>query len=88
MQEFKPGEDNKAGWIKFREALRVTQHWIKPLTDKSISNRHGELKALSGEERVFLMKRSWTLVYRFVRLRSLNAAGLPDSDFPVLNAPN
>jgi hypothetical protein len=87
MQEFKlPGEDSKATWPRFREALRVTQHWIKPLTDKSISNRHGELKTLSGNERVFLMSRSWMLVYRFARLRLLRTASLPESDFPLLNA--
>lgn len=87
MQEFKqPGEDNKAAWPKLREALRVTQGWIKPLTDKSVSNRHGDLTALSGEERVSLMKRLWTLVYRFVRLKSLGITHLPESEFPLLDA--
>ncbi len=81
-----PGEDNKAAWAKIRKALRVSQGWIKPTTDKSISNRHGEMAALSGNERVFLMARSSTLVYRLVRLRSFNPTQLPDSDFPLLDA--
>jgi hypothetical protein len=87
MQEFKQaGDDNKAAWPKFRAALLVTQTWIKPLTDKSISNRHGEMTGLSGNERVSLMKQAWTLVYRYARLKLLNATKLPDSDFPLLDA--
>jgi hypothetical protein len=86
MQEFKQqGEDNKAAWPRFRDALRVSKEWIKPLTDTSIGNRHGELKSLSGQERVFLMTRAWTLVYRFVRLKSLNIAQLPVSEFRLLD---
>ena len=86
MQEFKqPGEtESKDAWPRFREALQVTQEWITPLTDSSISNRHGELKALSGEERVFLMKRSWTLLYRFVCLKLCGAPLLPTTEFPLL----
>jgi len=85
MQEFKqPGEESKTAWPKFREALHVSQAWIEPLTDKSISNRHGELKGLSGKERVFLMKRAWTLVYRFARLKLRKGSTLPLSEFPLL----
>ena len=87
MQEFKQSGnmDNKEGWQRLRGALQVTQNWIKPLTDNSISNRHGELKGLSGQQRVFLMKRAWTLVYRFVCLRLQKEAALPASQFPVLD---
>ncbi len=86
MQEFKqPGEiESRKSWPRFREALQVTQDWIKPLTDKSTSNRHGELGAISGKERVFLMKRSWILVYRFVCLKLLGARSLPVAEFPLL----
>jgi hypothetical protein len=86
MQEFKqPGEESKVAWPKLRDALQVTQAWIKPLTDNSLSNRHGELKGLSGNERSFLMKRAWMLVYRFARLKLLNVAKLPNSEFPLFD---
>jgi hypothetical protein len=65
--------------------LQVTQRWIKPLTDHSVSNRHGELKGLSGQERVFLLQRAWTLVYRFACVRLRGVAALPLSEFPMLD---
>jgi hypothetical protein len=86
MQDFKqPGEESKLAWPKLREALQVTQDWIQPLTESSMFNRHGELKGVSGSERTFLMKRAWTIVYRFARLKLLNVAKLPNPEFPVLD---
>jgi len=80
-----PGEtDNKKAWPRFREAVQVTQEWIKPLTDSSISNRHGEFKGLSGKDRVLLMKRSWTLLYRFACLKLRDVRALPVTEFPLL----
>jgi hypothetical protein len=88
MQEFKQsGEtDSRKAWPRFRDALQVTESWIKPLTDHSASNRHGELKGLSGQERVFLMQSAWTLVYRLACLRLRGIATLPTSEFPLLDA--
>lgn len=83
MQEFKT--ESRKAWPRFRDALQVTQAWIKPLTDNSTSNRHGELKGLSGQERVFLMQRSWTLVYRFACLRLRGVTALSLSEFPLLD---
>lgn len=87
MQDFKEeGEtESKHAWPRLRSSLQVTQEWIRPLTENSTSNRHGELRALSGTDRMFLMKRSWTLVYRFVCLRLRKASALPQSEFPLLN---
>jgi hypothetical protein len=86
MQDFKQvGEtESKKAWERFREALRITQDWIKPLTDSSVSNRHGELKPISGSERILLMQRSWEITYRFVCLRLRDAAVLPEAEFPML----
>jgi hypothetical protein len=86
MQDFKrTGEtDSKKAWLRFREALRITQEWIKPLTDSSVSNRHGELKAVSGKERVFLMQLSWEITYRFASLRLRSVPSLPELEFPLL----
>lgn len=87
MQEFKlPDErDNGRAWKRLRDALQVTQNWIGPLIRASKATRHGEVKALSGQERVLLMQQSWTLVYRFACLRSRGIATLPTSEFPLLD---
>jgi hypothetical protein len=87
LQEFKEPDkmENKDAWPRFRDALQVTQNWIKPLTDHSKSNRHGELQAVSGEQRVFLMKNAWTIVYRFACLKLRKEATLPASEFPLLD---
>jgi hypothetical protein len=87
LQEFKVPEkmENKDAWPRFRDALRVTQKWIKPLTDNSKWNRHGELRAISGQERLSLMKSAWTLVYRFAFMKLRNETTLPASEFPLLD---
>jgi hypothetical protein len=86
LQEFKlPDEsDNGRAWKRFRDALQVSQSWISPLTAASKPNRHGEAKALSGQERVHLMQRAWTLVHRFACLRSRGIQILPTTEFPPL----
>lgn len=87
MEEFKLPDESDSGraWKRLRDALQVTQSWIGPLTNASRANRHGELQGLSGQERVFLMQRSWTLVYRFACLRSRGIGTLPTSEFPLLD---
>lgn len=71
-------------WEKLRKTLNLTREYVQPLTDNSIEPRHGVRTGQSSEIVQEVIKRSWTIMNRFLEYRMLKGAPLPLDRFPIL----
>ncbi len=81
-QSFKHDEagndKEKKAWNDLRKALRIDKSWLTPLASHSKLNRHNEVWEASGQERVALMKRAWTVIDRYILYLINDKKGLPE----------
>lgn len=79
-----PGVDPKKGWVAMQTALRFKKSYAEFVTKLSRGGRHGELRACSQEENVQMMERCTQLIDRYIHLKTLGVAALPET-FPTLD---
>ena len=56
----------KASWVRMREELCIARSWIDQIEEAGTVERHGGHKAMSGEQRIALMMKTWKVVDRFI----------------------
>ncbi|MCL5037226.1 MAG: hypothetical protein M1269_08945 [Chloroflexi bacterium] len=81
------GNDKKSSWERMRNALRIDKSWIDKLKVYGDPQRHGELKPISGEDRILLMEHAWKVVDRFLIYLKRDSP-LPVNEFPLLKESN
>lgn len=79
-----PLEKQGAMWAKARSELRVTESFLRALTEASTDPRHGKRTPISAATNRKLSEMAWLLVHRYVHYR-LRATNLPKAEFPELS---
>jgi len=86
MQFFVADDDRPAAWQRLRDSLRIDRTFLQPLESASKFSRHGQLRVLTGAERIDLMKRAWQVVDRFaVFLHRGASEPLPAGEYALLS---
>ncbi len=87
----KSRRDTSLSWNKLRVTLRISEQYLKLITDSSISYRHGSKDFTPGDIVGEVVERSWIVMNRYLefRLRNTdqtleNSHPLPNDTFPVL----
>lgn len=79
-----PNENQRSMWSKARSDLRVSESFLRALTEASTDSRHGNRTPISAAENRKLSQMAWLLVHRYVYYR-LRKANLPEAEFPELS---
>lgn len=87
MQYFNKGpnteESRKEAWEQLNSKLNVTKSWIDFVREFALDPRHGRPKAITGSERVDVMKHTWEIIDRFIVYLG-KKEGLSQSVYPQL----
>ena len=78
------GVDRRKGWPIIHENLRVTEEYLRLITDESRAPRHGDHQTIPGSVTHEIAKRSWTIMDRYLEFRKRGSQPLPLSEFPLL----
>jgi hypothetical protein len=78
------GEDPKKGWAKLGEMINVDAAYRKFISDLSIKPRHAERIYIDPPTTEEILKRTWTIMNRFLEFRKRGNQPLPLADFPML----
>jgi hypothetical protein len=78
-----PSDKPKTMWSKTRSELRVSEEYLRKLTDVSTDPRHGKRTPVSAAANRELSKMAWQLMNRYVHYR-IGGANLPEQSFPEL----
>jgi hypothetical protein len=76
--------DRNQQWTIFRTNLNLSKDYLQLITDSSTSGRHGEGKFIPGNVTEEIIKRSWTIMNRFLEFKKRGS--LPLTEFPLLSA--
>lgn len=79
-----PGSRPPRAWQQMREALQISEPYLKFITDRSAGPRHAHLDSLSLEIRDEICRRSWVIMNRYIEYRKRKTGTLPLSEFPLL----
>ncbi len=79
-----PGKKTGPAWAKMRLALRISESYLRMLTDHSRGPRHGDRTHIKGDITMEIVKRSWVIINRFLEYRKRGNQPLPESGFPTL----
>lgn len=79
-----PNEKQSAMWATARSELRVSEGFLRALTEASTDSRHGNRTPVSAATNRKLSQMAWLLVHRYVHYR-LREANLPKAEFPELS---
>ena len=71
-------------WRLMRERLRVSEPYLRYITDHSVDQRHGQGFTIDGNTTSELLYRTWAIMNRFLIYRSTGNTPLPDFLFPEL----
>lgn len=78
-------EERGRGWAELREALNLSESFLRPITDASRRPRHGAFDYVGPEVTIDITQRAWTVMNRFLEYRKNGNRKLPLADFPVLS---
>lgn len=78
-----PLEKPKPMWEAMRKELKVSEGFLRKLTEVSTDPRHGKRTPVSAESNRQLSEMCWKLMDRYLHYR-LRAEVLPDDEFPML----
>ena len=81
-----PGSKDPAAWRQMREALNLSEDYLKFITDRSTDPRHGKLPIISENDANEILLRAWTVVNRYFEHLKRKGAPLPQTEFPILAA--
>jgi hypothetical protein len=79
-----PGMPREDQWERLRDMLQIDRTYLQLITDHSKAGRHGERTYTPPNIVEEIIRRSWTIMNRFLEFRKRGNIQLPDSDFPVL----
>jgi hypothetical protein len=83
-QDTTTSNEAKASWEKLRTTLRVSEPYLKLITDNSKGSRHGSRNFIPGTVTNEVAKRSWVVMNRFLELPKRGIQELPVAEFPLL----
>ena len=78
-----PSEKSKSMWSTTRNELKVSEGFLRQLTDASTDPRHGTRTPVSAASNRRLSEMSWRLMDRYLHYRLKNGE-LADDKFPML----
>jgi hypothetical protein len=78
------GSDRKLGWSLMRENLRLTEEYLKLITEHAKGPRHGDHRFVPGTMTREIATRAWTVMNRFLEYRKRGSQPLPEQEFPLL----
>jgi hypothetical protein len=78
------GVDRREGWPLLRANLRVSEDYLRLITDHAKGPRHGDHLYVPGTMTREIATRSWVLMNRFLEYRKRGSKPLPESEFPLL----
>lgn len=76
--------DRKRGWVLMQEHLRLTEGYLKLVTDHGVGPRHGDHQYVPAENTRLIADRSWTIMNRFLEYKKRGGQPLPLDEFPIL----
>jgi hypothetical protein len=79
-----PNQPRGQAWRTLRNALNISEPYLKLITDISTGPRHGDPTHIPGKIAVEVSRRAWIIMNRFFEYKKRNAGSLPVSDFPLL----
>jgi hypothetical protein len=79
-----PNEQPRQAWPKLRDALNISEDYLKMITDVSIAPRHGDPTHVPGKTTIEITRRAWKIMDRFFEYKKRNVGPLPLVDFPLL----
>lgn len=79
-----PGMTRNQEWEVFRANLNLDKKYIQLITEHSASGRHGEGAFVPGTITKEIIRRSWTIMNRFLEFRKRGNLALPGGEFPIL----
>jgi hypothetical protein len=79
-----PDQKDGPAWRQLREALQISEQYLKFITDHSTGPRHGRPGHTSGQVVSEVTRRSWVVLNRYFELLKRGAKQLPLSEFPLL----
>jgi hypothetical protein len=78
------GADRKKGWPLLQQHLRLSESYVRTITDHGVGPRHGDSEYVSGEMNRIIATRTWTIMDRFLEYKKRGSVPLPETDFPLL----
>jgi hypothetical protein len=81
-----PNRPKGQAWRMLRNALNLSEPYLKLITDISTGPRHGDPTHIPGKTTVEISRRAWIIMNRFFEYKKRNAGSLPLADFPLLTA--
>jgi hypothetical protein len=79
-----PGTSEKQKWKNMHDCLNTTQSYIKHVTTSSREHRHGKPDPKTGDELTEIVKRTWTVMDRFLHYKKRGDARLSKDAHPLL----
>jgi len=75
----------KAAWRAMQAALNISPEYQRWITDISANPRHADRSYISAPATNELLKRTWTIMNRFIEYRKRANAPLTAPEFPILS---
>jgi hypothetical protein len=79
-----PGVRGDVAWPKMNDLLNLSESYTKYITRPSRSHRHAERDDISEEIQNEILRRSWTIMDRFINYVIVNKTKLDLGQFPLL----
>jgi hypothetical protein len=76
--------EQQGAWKKLRDTLRVSKPYLQTITNASRGPRHGSTAYIAGNHRQDVLKKSWTVMNRFLQYRLGGDQPLLGSEYPML----
>ncbi len=76
--------DPKNSWLALRDALKLSELFLKYITDTSIERRHGSHKRIEGDVTIEVIRRAWVALNRYLEYKKRGSQPLPEAEFPIL----
>jgi hypothetical protein len=81
-----PGEKDQArAWAAMQSALNISRPYQQWVTDLSANPRHADRSHITGADTTEALKRTWSVINRFLAFRKQGNKPLTAPDFPMLN---
>jgi len=74
----------KQAWEKLRAALRVSRAYLETITSASTAPRHGSSAYVTSATRQDILRRTWTVMNRFLLYRLGGDKPLDEASYPTL----
>jgi hypothetical protein len=79
-----PGLPPNKGWPLVHDALKVDKEYLSFITGHSQGVRHGDHDDYDSADSTVLLRRSWTVMNRYLEYLKRGRKPLPESEFPLL----